>query len=66
MFKIFLYISGIMMKQYYFYSKSDSKKEPINKELAYSLEDAIELFASQKQMAVSEFNKLFSVKLIKE
>lgn len=54
------------MKQYYFYSKSDSKKEPINKELTHSLEDAIELFASQKQMGVSEFNKLFSVELVEE
>jgi hypothetical protein len=54
------------MKQYFFYSKSDSKKEPINKELAHSLEEAIELFTSQKQIGVDEFNKLFSVELVDE
>jgi len=54
------------MKQYYFYSKGDSKKEPINKELAHSLEDAIELFISQKQMGVDEFMELFSVELADE
>jgi len=54
------------MKQYYFYSRGDSKKEPINKELALSLEDAIELFTSQKQMEIDEFNKLFSVELVQE
>jgi len=54
------------MKQYYFYSKGDIKKEPINKELATSLKDAIKLFASQKQIEVDVFNKLFSVELIKK
>ena len=61
-----MYIGGIIMKQYYFYSRGDSKKEPINKELALSLEDAIELFTSQKQMGIDEFNKLFSVELVEE
>jgi hypothetical protein len=54
------------MNQYYFYSNGDSKKEPINKEFAHSLEEAVELFISQKQMGIDEFIQLFSVELVNE
>lgn len=46
---------------YTFYSKFDSKKEPISSWPANSLEEAVELFAKIKKLPVEEFNKLYTV-----
>jgi hypothetical protein len=52
---------GYHMKEYYFYFKSDSKKEALSKAKASSLEDAIQLFCETKKMKLSQFNELFNV-----
>jgi len=49
------------MKEYYFYFKSDTKKEALSKTKASSLEDAIELFCETKKMKKDQFSDLFSV-----
>ena len=52
---------GYHMKEYYFYFKSDTKKEALSKTKASSLEDAIELFCEAKKMKKDQFSELFSV-----
>jgi len=52
---------GYHMKEYYFYFKSDTKKEALSKTKASSLEDAIQLFCETKKMKLSQFNELFNV-----
>jgi Holliday junction resolvasome RuvABC DNA-binding subunit len=52
---------GYHMKEYYFYFKSDTKKEALSKTKASSLEDAIELFCETKKMKKDQFSELFSV-----
>ena len=52
---------GYNMKEYYFYFKSDTKKEALSKTKASSLEDAIELFCEAKKMKKDQFSELFNV-----
>jgi hypothetical protein len=49
------------MAKYYFYTKIDSKKEPIYTCDANSLEDAKLVFSKGKQMSLETFNKLYEV-----
>jgi hypothetical protein len=49
------------VKKYKFCVKQDSSKESIATVSAMSINDAIEYFASVKQMNVDEFNKIFIV-----
>lgn len=49
------------MAKYYFYSKTDSKKEQIYTCDANSLEDAKVVFSKGKQMSLDTFNKLYEV-----
>jgi hypothetical protein len=50
-------------KPYFYYAKSDSSKEPIDKIIAMDLESAIEYFAERKQMDKYTFLKIYNVKL---
>ena len=49
------------MKQYYFYSKNDSSKEPIYTIKAISRKVATRKFAIGKQMSLENFLELYSV-----
>ena len=46
---------------YFYYSKNDSKKEPIDKVIAMSHEDALQYFAERKQMDEYTFLTLFEI-----
>jgi hypothetical protein len=46
---------------YKYYSKSDSKKEPISLIEAYCLEDAIEIATQLKNLSVDKFLEIFEV-----
>ena len=49
---------------YFYYSKFDyNKKEPIDKVLAFTKENAIEFFANRKNIDINEFNKLYNVEI---
>ena len=48
-------------KPYFYYAKSDSSKEPIDKIIAMDLESAIEYFAERKQMDKYTFLKIYNV-----
>jgi excinuclease UvrABC ATPase subunit len=54
-------IKKCQVKKYKFCVKQDSSKESIATVSAMSINDAIEYFASVKQMNVDEFNKIFIV-----
>lgn len=49
------------MKQYFYYSKTDPKKEPYGKFEAISLEDAVLIAAHVKDMSIDDFLTLFKV-----
>jgi len=51
---------------YYFYSKSDIKKEPIKKLEASNKNKAILYFASMKQLLIDDFLKLYNVEGIEK
>lgn len=46
---------------YYFYSKSDTKKEPISKVIAVSRMAAARYFASRKRLLLKQFLMLYGV-----
>ena len=46
---------------YFYYSKNDSKKEPIDKVIAMSYEDALQYFSERKQMDEYTFLNLFEI-----
>lgn len=50
-----------MSNQYFFYGKSDTKKEPIGKTEAKTMADAIAYFATVKNLAQDKFMELFAV-----
>tara|TARA_B110000503_G_scaffold97893_1_gene146773 strand:- start:3396 stop:3581 length:186 start_codon:yes stop_codon:yes gene_type:complete len=56
----------IEFKTYFYYSKSDSKKEAIDKVKVASKEDAITYFASRKKMEEEVFTNLYNVKIYEE
>lgn len=49
------------MKRYFFYSKSDSTKEPIFSTVTTSRLKAATLFSTGKRLSLREFLKVFSV-----
>lgn len=49
------------MTKYYFYSKIDKDKEPINSCRAFSRKEAALHFAEIKQMSLKQFLSVFSV-----
>jgi hypothetical protein len=49
-------------KPYYYYAKSDSTKEPIDKIVALSFEFALNFFAERKKIDPSTFLKLYEIK----
>ena len=50
-----------MENRYAFYSKSDPSKEYIGKTKAESLEEAFEIFATQKSLSVSKFAEIYQI-----
>jgi hypothetical protein len=50
------------MKQYIYYNKRDSSKEPQGKVQADNITDAIEKAAAVKQMDIDSFLSIFNVK----
>lgn len=48
-------------KPYYYYSKFDLKKEPLDKILAFSYESALEYFAERKQLREEVFLNLYEI-----
>ena len=49
------------MKRYYFYSRNDSKKEPISKLISTSRLAAAERFAITKQMNLKTFLSIYAI-----
>lgn len=49
------------MKQYIYYNKRDSSKEPHGKFEAINLDDAILIAAHIKQMSIDDFLNVFNV-----
>lgn len=49
------------MKNYYFYSKSDSKREPISYIKVDSKEEAIQFFSKLKNLTKERFLSIFKV-----
>ena len=50
-----------MPKKYFYYSRVDSKQEPISSILAFSRLQAAKQFASRKQLNLKSFLSVFSV-----
>jgi len=46
---------------YYFYSKTDSSKEPVAKTKCQSYEDALDYFSKIKKLSKQVFNKLYEI-----
>ncbi len=51
---------------YFYYCLNDDKKEPIDKVIAYSEENAISYFAERKQIEESVFISLYVVEIYGE
>lgn len=49
-------------KTYFYYSKVDSLKEPLDKIMAFSEADALQYFAERKQLDEYTFLKLYEIK----
>jgi hypothetical protein len=49
-------------KPYYYYAKSDSTKEPIDKVIALNYESAMLHFAERKRIEPNKFTELYEVK----
>ncbi len=49
------------MKQYFFFSKLDSTKEPINKTVAWNRYKAATYFAQIKQLKLKDFLRCYGV-----
>lgn len=50
-------------KNYIYYSRNDSKREPIDSCNASNYLDAERIFMERKKLGVKIFNKLFEIKL---
>ena len=48
-------------KPYFYYSKFDPNKEPLDKILAFSYESALEHFADRKQLRQEVFLNLYEI-----
>lgn len=46
---------------YYFYSKTDSSKEPVLRVKCQSYEDALDYFSKIKKLSKQEFIKLYEI-----
>ena len=46
---------------YYFYSKTDSTKEPVSKAKCESYEDALEYFSEKKKLSKKAFLNLYEI-----
>lgn len=51
----------LKFKPYYFYSKSDIDKEPIDKIIALDFNNALEYFCERKQLDQYTFLKLYEI-----
>lgn len=51
---------------YFYYSKNDSKKEPIDKVTTLNETDAISYFANRKKMSKEVFMNLYNVEVYEE
>lgn len=51
----------LKFKPYFYYSKTDSKKEPIDKIIALSYQDALQYFSERKQMDEYTFLNLYEL-----
>lgn len=51
----------LKLEPYFYYSKSDSEKEPIDKIIAPNEKEAIKYFISRKQIDESVFHKLYII-----
>lgn len=51
----------LKFKPYFYYSKNDSKKEPIDKIIALSYQDALQYFSDRKQMDEYTFLNLYEL-----
>jgi hypothetical protein len=51
---------------YFFYSKNDSKKEPISKKDLIDLIEAVEYFSKLKRLSEKEFLKIYSIGIEKD
>jgi hypothetical protein len=49
-------------KPYYYYAKSDSTKEPIDKVISLNFESALFHFAERKRMEPPKFLELYEIK----
>lgn len=49
------------MKLFGFYSRIDSAREILNKVKAYSLEEALIIFVSHKQLSIDNFLSIYDV-----
>jgi hypothetical protein len=58
---VYLNKSKKMPKKYFFYSKNDLGKEPINSTFSFSRLQAAKQFANRKQLDLKTFLSLFSV-----
>jgi hypothetical protein len=54
------------MNRYKFYSKIDSKKEPLGKILAHNIEEAIKAASYLKNLSVVEFLKIFDLEKLED
>lgn len=48
-------------KPYFYYSKFDASKEPLDKILAFSYESALEYFSERKQLKKEVFLDLYEI-----
>lgn len=51
----------LKFKPYFYYSKTDSKKEPIDKIIALNYQDALQYFSDRKQMDEYTFLNLYEL-----
>lgn len=51
----------LKLEPYFYYSKNDSKKEPIDRIIAPNKQEAIKYFISRKQINESVFHKLYII-----
>ena len=51
------------MKSYFYYSKNDTKKEPIDKTMATDENDALDYFAKRKKIKEEIFMDLYIIEV---
>ena len=52
---------NIKLEKYVYFSSNSIKKEPIRSTKAYSINEAVEHFASLKNLALSDFLSIYTV-----